>query len=262
MILATYFPSRMSYNTIQSSSLLDTAFSPSGLKSTQLTFSAFSRYILATLKLRNTLSVILMSAASLFFMQMNKNLTAALLLASPGPLRVWFNDACESMHEQYHLWPPVRDKTSHFLKKPSIKSEVVCYLQMGPYRNMEWKRYTRFWPHHRPGGRCFPIRIKFSSYNRQGSDCNTIERIYYQKKEMTTHRHRKLLLHVYILCFVVRTVLVGQRFSLSASLFWSGLTKVLCVCMAFVISDKTQTHRKWHLFDKRRVCFIKTSIKS
>lgn len=127
MILATYFPSRMSYNTIQSSSLLDTAFSPSGLKSTQLTFSAFSRYILATLKLRKTLSVIFMSAASLFFMQMNKNLKAALLLASPGPLRVWFNDACESMHEQYHLWPPVRDKSSHFLKKTinKIRSGVL-----------------------------------------------------------------------------------------------------------------------------------------
>lgn len=64
--MATYFPSRMSYNTMQSSSLLDIAFSPFGLKSTQLTFWEFLRYVLATLKLRNTLSVILMSAATVF----------------------------------------------------------------------------------------------------------------------------------------------------------------------------------------------------
>lgn len=61
----THFPSRKSYNTIQSSSLLVTAFSPLWLKSIQLTFLAFLRYVLATLKLLNTLSVSLMSATCL-----------------------------------------------------------------------------------------------------------------------------------------------------------------------------------------------------
>lgn len=48
---------------MQSSSLLDMAFSPFGLKSTQLTFCEFLRYVLATLKLLNKLSEIFMSAA-------------------------------------------------------------------------------------------------------------------------------------------------------------------------------------------------------
>lgn len=64
----TYFPSRRSYRTMQSSSLLVTAFSPFWLKSTQLTLLKFLRYVLATLKLRNTPSVSFMSA-TMFFMQ-------------------------------------------------------------------------------------------------------------------------------------------------------------------------------------------------
>lgn len=64
--LATYFPSRMSYNTMRSSLLLDIAFSPFGLKSTQLIFFESLRYVLATLKLLNTLSVIFISAATVF----------------------------------------------------------------------------------------------------------------------------------------------------------------------------------------------------
>lgn len=59
--LVTYFPSRMSYNTMRSALLLDIAFSPLGLKSTQLIFFESLRYVLATLKLLNTLSVIFIS---------------------------------------------------------------------------------------------------------------------------------------------------------------------------------------------------------
>lgn len=92
---STCLPSRISYMTMQSSSLLDTAFSPSWLKSTQLTFWVFLWYILAILKLRKRLSVILMSAPKVFSHKKN-----------------WFRDYIEfklettfgrAMNEQHHL---------------------------------------------------------------------------------------------------------------------------------------------------------------
>lgn len=94
---STYLPSRMSYMTMQSSSLLDTAFSPSWLKSTQLTFWVFLWYVLAILKLRKRLSLILMSAPKVF-----------------SHKKMWFRDYIEfkletafgrAMNEQHHLKP-------------------------------------------------------------------------------------------------------------------------------------------------------------
>lgn len=58
----TYLPSWQSYNTKESSSLLEMIASPFELKSKQLILSEFSRKTLATLKLRSTLSVSFMTA--------------------------------------------------------------------------------------------------------------------------------------------------------------------------------------------------------
>lgn len=58
----TYFPSWQSYNTKESSSLLEIIVSPFELKSKQLILSEFSLKTLATLKLRSTLSVSFMTA--------------------------------------------------------------------------------------------------------------------------------------------------------------------------------------------------------
>lgn len=126
IIVATYFPSRMSYNTIQSSSLLDIAFSPLGLKSTQLIFWEFSRYVLATLKLRITPSVIFMSAAESFFFSCKNILhiktkrlpsTSAPSVAS-GLMRPASHFCClwsgRATHEQHHSRPFTR--SSHFLQ--------------------------------------------------------------------------------------------------------------------------------------------------
>lgn len=58
----SYFPSWQSYNTKESSSLLEMIASPLEQKSKQLILSEFSRNTLATRKLRSTLSVSFMVA--------------------------------------------------------------------------------------------------------------------------------------------------------------------------------------------------------